>query len=135
MKTVTKTTKKATKTASKASAKKAKPIDVPSANSTTKNEKKEAKRDGWGARMATGRHTVNAAVIEAGEEGAALKDITAMAAVIAKKVGCTPRGAVGTHLAALKDAGLVNNDGANGWRATPFGLAVWSGKETRPKIK
>lgn len=141
MVTATKTTKKATKKANKTSAKKAEvkkvevkkvqPIDVRSANST----KADVKRDGWGARYATGRHTVNAAVVEAGTDGAALKDITDHAAAIAKKVGCNPRGAVGTYLADLKAAGLCDNDGDKGWRATELGMRVWHGKEARPKIK
>jgi len=64
----------------------------------TKADAPKVKKDGWGARLTTGRHTVNQAVIDAGADGAPLKDIEAHAAELARRIGVEPRKAVGTHL-------------------------------------
>ena len=90
----------------------------------TKAETPKVKKDGWGARLTTGRHTVNQAVIDAGADGAPLKDIEAHAAELARRIGVEPRKAVGTHLQALKVAGYVDN-ADRVWKATDLGRKQW----------
>lgn len=94
----------------------------------------QTEKDAFGARLNTGRSTVNHALAAADKAGGwSLRQIVLDASSRAVKLGIPPRGAVSSHLTALRDAGLIEA-GAKGWVFTKLGRSIWSRAKNAPDM-
>lgn len=131
------TTKPTTKPAAKPASNK--PASKPNNNVIVAWQTPEAaigqtEKDAFGARLNTGRSTVNHALAAADAAGGwSLRQIVLDASSRAVKLGIPPRGAVSSHLTALRDAGLIES-GPRGWIFTKLGRSIWSRAKNAPAM-
>lgn len=124
--------KPATKPAAKPATKPASSVIV--AWQTPESAIGQTEKDAFGARLNTGRSTVNHALAAADKAGGwPLREIVLDASSRAVKLGIPPRGAVSSHLTALRDAGLIEA-GTNGWIFTKLGRSIWSRAKNAPDM-
>lgn len=127
-----KTSKPTSKPATKPASKPASSIIV--AWQTPESAVGQTEKDAFGARLNTGRSTVNHALAEADKAGGwSLRQIVLDASSRAVKLGIPPRGAVSSHLTALRDAGLIES-GPRGWIFTKLGKSIWTKAKNAPAM-
>lgn len=115
---------------------------------TTKNGKPSAQpaqlaaaqanvsRDPWGARIGSATKPLNDAIAKLAdsEQGAGVNAIFALAHKLAEAAKIELRGAVGTHLNALRLAGMVEPVARGVWRVTKLGSQRWKSNAAGAKM-